>query len=91
MTKFDKIGPVVSEIICLIKIDTEELRQPANRQIDRRKRGSMFSHSRDHETSRKHESSQSFDRLVYSLGYPREIKGIECWIKISLKIKKQNP
>ena len=66
-----EFGPVILEIICLIKIDT------GGRQTDR-KRESTFLYSRGHDTTRKHENSQSPDGLDHntSLVCPRDVKTI---------------
>ena len=72
---------MVSEITCVIKFDTDD--KQTDRQTDRQdrrtdegKREITFSHSRDHETSRIHESGKSPYGLDYytSLAYAREVK-----------------
>ena len=65
------IGPVVSEITCLIKMDTDTRQTAGNGRP-------LFSYSRDHDTPRKYESRNSAGGLDYntSLAYTREVKMI---------------
>ena len=61
-TNLTTIGPVVSEIISLTKIDTDNRQTAGNGR-------KFFSHSWGHEASRKHESGQSSDGLYYNTSF----------------------
>ena len=56
-------GPVVSKIICLIKIDTNDNQTNVNGTP-------FFSYSRGHETSKKLKSGHSSDRPYYNTTLP---------------------
>ena len=73
------IGPAVSEITCLITMDTD-------RQVDRQTNRNgrlLFSYCRGHELSKKHKSGNSSDGLDYytSLVYDREVKSHVTYIR----------
>mgnify|MGYP005985441707 CR=1 FL=1 len=75
MQNLTTIGPVVLEIICLIKIGTErQTDEQREGQTDRRGR-LIFSHSKSHDTSRKHEDDHPIDRSMNntSLAYARDL------------------
>ena len=69
-SNFMTIGPVVSEIICLITIDTHDRQQTEGNGRP------LLSYSRSHEMARKHESSQSPVGPYYNafFAYALEVK-----------------